>query len=378
MALDRFRSQATTKAATTLSVKERLRFYRALLSQLRAERPLKAAIDRMVERLTRRDREPVAAWRRRLGLPGSQAARQPLARALQAWSVKLAAGQGLAEAMQGWIPNSERILVLSGERAERLLETFEELIVVVKERQRIGRALTRATAYPLVLFVLICAVLYVFGLKIIPTFEQTIPPERWQGLSYGLLMVSKVLREAWWLFLVAAISLAFAFVWSLPRWRGALRCRVDRLPPWSIYRLTEGAAFMKALQVLTSTGTQLLTALGLIAQNASPWLRERVEAVIHQVSQGQTLADAMDATGYEFPDRIVVDTLMILSDDKDFAATLKGVVADWSSNLTEDIEQQSSLLLIGGVVMVGLILALCFLALFSLTNTLSATVGLPS
>jgi type II secretory pathway component PulF len=136
---------------------------------------------------------------------------------------------------------------------------------------------------------------------------------------------------------VALIGLICVVVWSLPNWTGELRIRADRFPPWSVYRLTVGVVWLYTLSIFMRSKIQISHIFNdmLSSEASTPYLRERVQAILENSHEGESFGDALHASGMNFPDAVLVDDLRVYAKLPGFQKKLSELAQDW---LTEGVE----------------------------------------
>jgi type II secretory pathway component PulF len=92
------------------------------------------------------------------------------------------------------------------------------------------------------------------------------------------------------------------------------------------------------------------------AKGHNRWLHDRLSKTIFYFSSGYNLGQALEATGTDFPDRELVDDLVIYSELSGFDRILYGLGREWVDNGMERIKQQSSVLNTAAIVFIGAVL----------------------
>ena len=127
--------------------------------------------------------------------------------------------------------------------------------------QQILNGLTIGSVYALVAL----GLTLVYGILAIPNFSHgalfTIG-------AYAAFAIIERLHAGFWLALVGAAAVA-AMIWTLPRWVGPMRAKADKLPPWSLYRLVNGAGFMLSCSALVKAGVQIPEILRILQRGMS-------------------------------------------------------------------------------------------------------------
>jgi len=289
---------------------------------------------RFYERLAglAQDRAQTSVALERLFWSSSQGGAKPgLTRAVMLREVvdRLFEGQTLAGALQGWAPDAERMLIEAGERGDCLPKALEDAAKVTQAGREMTAAARSGVAYPMFLLATTVLVLWVFGQHVIPEFAKVLPTERWTG-SAGILASLASFTDFWiWPSVAAAICGMVLLSWSMPRWTGRLRARLDRLPPFSIYRLLVGSRFLMAMAALLNASTPPAEALERMNAMAGPWLRERIEAALDAVRDGANLGTALELAGHGFPDPDLIEDLSIAAETAGFTIAVQRMADRW-------------------------------------------------
>lgn len=295
--------------------KERIRFYRGLAAYLENNLNLLDVMSLM---------------QKRAGL-GAIAVKQAIGDMRQ----DIEAGVSLAAAMEAFVPAEEALIVASGAAAGRQAESLKLAADFVHTRQDIWQAVWKELSYPLFLFSLFLILLAIISIKVIPELAQLSNPAEWTGAAHTLHMVSNFVAS--WkgpAVLVALLLLILMTALSLPRWTGKARNWLEKMPPWSLYRLLLGSVWMLTLATLLRGGVQATRALQLTAgehsrKGITPWLRHRVQAVQTEFAQGKNLGRAMLDCGHNFPDDKIVEEFQMYATLPGFEDKLYALSKGW-------------------------------------------------
>jgi type II secretory pathway component PulF len=339
MALDLNRRWARLQ----LNTHARLRFYRKIAKMLANGLPLLKVLEELELRASREGRKP----------------NEPEAIVLSDWRRVVQNGGMLSEAMQWWVPHTEQMIVMAGEQSGRLEIALNTVCGVVSSARRIRTAVIGGLAYPVVILVMTIGYVFLFGKVVIPRFTAIISPEHWHGVARSLYTLSRFVQSGliWCVLLFVALLVLLA--WSMPRWAGTVRVRLDRYPPYSVYRMIVGCGFLVAFSSLQTAGFTVEKSLGRLAEHAQPWLRQRIDDVLFGVKSGLNVGEAMKNTGYQFPSREIVDDLCVYAEYKGFAEALQALADEWMQEGVAAVEAQMRF--INGAAIVMLALVLCWL-----------------
>ena len=79
-----------------------------------------------------------------------------------------------------------------------------------------------------------------------------------------------------------------AMLWSLPRWRGSWRLRVESWPVYGLYRDFQAGMLLSSMAMLLRKGETLQGSLDDVTQRASPWMRWHLGRVVGALDENPT------------------------------------------------------------------------------------------
>lgn len=334
----------------------RLRIYRKIEKMLSNGLPLLRVLQDLEMRASHDGRKPTL----------------PEAVLIGEWRRVVQNGGGLAEGMDGWVPQAEQMIVMAGEQSGRLEAALCSVTGIVMSGRRIRNAVVSGLAYPVALFAMMVAYLYLFGAKLVPQFAAIEDPTRWHGSARVLYLLS-LFVQSWLPECIAAIAVLLALLaWSMPRWAGRLRSRFDEIAPWSIYRLMVGSSFLTAFASMQAAGFTVEQSLTRLADHAKPWLRERIDDMLFGVKSGLNVGEAMRVSGYRFPSREIVEDLCVYAQYKGFAESLKTLADEWVETGVEKVTAQMRILNGFAIVVMALMLGLLIIGFFGIQEEIAA------
>ena len=229
-----------------------------------------------------------------------------------------------------------------------------------------------ALTYPGFLILLGISVMSFYGLKVIPQFSESLPRERWEGsaanMGYLTDFVNYYLVPS---IIVMAVVVAVVF-YSLPRFVGPVRARLDQYPPWSLYRLSLGAGFMLSVSALLKAGVKVPTILEILRRNANPWYEERMSATLRHVANGTNLGDALYRTKLGFPDLETARDLRGFASLDGFEDILETIARKWIGESVGKVKVQAAILKNLAFLFIGALFAFLFTGLFALQQQIAA------
>jgi len=282
----------------------------------------------------------------------------PEAIALGEWSKALNNGRHLSESLAGWVPPDERMLIAAGEQSGNMAGALKSVARVLEARKEINAAVIKGLAYPFFLLLMSFGVLYLFGFKIVPAFTTgALKNAHWTGIALAMINVSVFIREWLWLIAVLFVGGLGAFFGTLSVFDGRLRIKLDRYVPYSIYRVIQGSSWLIAMAALVEAGMRIENALNGMAQTSGPWLRARLNACATEMSSGRNLGDALQRTGYEFPDREIIDDLAVYAALGGFDEALSILGKEWLEESVIQIRSRMAVAFGACILLLGALIA---------------------
>ena len=203
-------------------------------------------------------------------------------------------------------PHLYRSTVAAGEHAGHMDLVLNRLADYTESRQEARQKIQLAAIYPVILtFVAIGIVVFLLTYvvpDIIDVFVrsgQELPP-----LTRGLLAISNFFVDWGWLLLLILVTGLIGFRMALRQPNFRMRFHRWLLHVPFISRLSRGlntARYASTVSILTSSGVPLVEAMRIAGEVLSnDYLKHRVREAAQSVSEGGSLKNALEQTGY-FP-----------------------------------------------------------------------------
>lgn len=307
----------------------------------------------------------------------ADAQRSPLARVWQDVLLQMDAGHSLGVALAAYVPMDEIMLISSGQQSGKLPEGLDLAVRLLEVRRKIASAVIGAVGMPLVLFVSCLALMVFVAVYFVPELTLLSDPETWLGSARSLHLLSAGLATpvGMGVCVLAALSPVGLFA-ALPLWTGTLRTRLDKYPPFSLYRLTVGAVWLFSLATLMRAGRPIGTVLDtMLDMRLTPWLRERVQAVREVYEGGKGLGEALHDSRLNFPDPEIIDDLRVYATLPGFEEQLYSLASDWMQDGVEHVEQQAVVLKTIFLIVISLVIGWIVIGMNSIQNQLTSGMG---
>lgn len=264
-------------------------------------------------------------------------------------------GEKISTQLQHWAPEQEVQLVAAGELAGSLPEGLRRAVEAAQQSESIRKTMQQLV-YPVMLIGGIGYLLNQVSTTIVPQMEKMGSADTWTTEGRILKIVADVVITMGYTGAIAAAAVVVAIVATFPYFRGPLRVVLDRWPPWSIYRDIKGSDFLLQVTMLQNSSTSLEQALEQVGDMSSPWMRERVEAVGLGVANGLNFGEALEKTGYGFPNPSAIRYLRTIAGKDGSKRNIEQFARDWNTATLERIERYVSRMVnVGIMVFYGMV-----------------------
>lgn len=275
----------------------------------------------------------------------------------------------IADALTGWVPQTEVLLLEAGERSGRFQHALKVMLRLNEKMSSIRGIIFGKLAYPVATSMMLCGVLYFMATGLIPQLVMMKGgPGLFTGSAGTVVALMEAIRVGLIPFAIVLLIAVIAIFATMPFFRGPVRVYFDRLPPWATHRFISGTSFLSALLVLTESGRNLVDALTLVQPNASPYLAEKIGRVHRAMLEGAEFGEALAASGEEFPDNELIKEIQIYGRIGRLDEGLLNVVEQWMETATDKTRAQIAFL---GLIIMGIsfaVIALVFSGIYDIVS----------
>lgn len=343
-----------------LSASKRMRIYSQLSRFISNGVPLSKALDTLYVNITR----------------GGKKNKTVQAIAIKSWIKSIRNGWTLSQSLVGWADADEISVIHAGEISGSLDKAFENVIYINKSKKLILKALF-GLLYPLVLLSSTFFYLYIFGVQVVPAFEEILPVEKWNETGMIMKSLSDFVQNDLLYVIFFLVALSAIIFFSLPRWTGRLRNLFDKLPVWSLYRTKVGCEFMISLCALIEAGVPSPEALLTLSMRASPWYKEKLIVTRRMMLGGaRNIGDALEGTRFDFPSFEIVCELKTYASLDGFEEMLHEIGHQWLELSVERLKAQIDIIRNIVIVFMGLTFMWIVDGIFSLEQLISSSASM--
>jgi type II secretory pathway component PulF len=286
--------------------------------------------------------------------------KDPMALIVNDWRRKLGSGKPLAKCMEGWISPTEQMIIEAGEQSDMLSGAFSDALRATGAAKEIRKAIIGGIAYPMVMLLALVLMLYGFSTSIVPTFATIVDPSEWTGNALRMYNLSQFLQNYAVIIALSVFAAITSILTTMSMITGKIRPFLDKIPPWSLYKVITGATFMISLRGFLVSGVTVPDALRKIIKSAKPYLKTRTEAIYKGVSMGHNLGVAMQKAGHSFPDPEISGEISIYAELDGFSQNLDVLANEWIEGSIEKTKAVSKIM--SNIMLMLLALTIGFIA----------------
>ena len=346
------------KIICNMSSSNRLKIYRKLASLLRNRFSLMDALDMLHDGVTN----------------GGKHTSEPMAIAMASWGHALQNGVPFSDALKGWAPDRERLMLSVGD-VSNLENALLNLIKVSEGSTKMIRPIISAIAYPSFLFMMSVLIVWAIGVYMVPPMLEAVPGLNWVGTARTLVDLSAWIQKNWLLAFSFFPVVSLVIYSTISIWTGKLRTTFDNIPPWSLYKIFVGITWLLALSALVKGGVPVSVALQSLKRDASKYLIERTDAALAYIKNGDNLGQSLSKTGFQFPDKEIIADLKIYAELDNFEEALESLANNWLEESVYLIEQKAAILNMVAILTVAAIIAWAVFGVFDMQDQITSAMG---
>lgn len=272
-----------------------------------------------------------------------------------------------------YVSTNESLLLESGERGGKLAQNIRSCSNYLENVGKMRQAAIQATLYPGFMILLLIVLLYTISTNLGPVLSKSFGPENLTPNLSILLSVSDFVTSTNGIYaLITGILFVVAVIVSLSRLTGRTRIYLDRLPPWSLYRLVQGSTWLLSQAAFMEAGYSITDSLRLMAKQVrkrNPYMHERFMAMLQQYRAGhESLGEALAATKMNFPDKDLVDDLVMYSSLPNADSLIEKISKTWMEKGIVKLNKQGELFKNIGLILISAALFFIMSSIMGLGN----------
>jgi type II secretory pathway component PulF len=283
---------------------------------------------------------------------------------------KSLASDRFREVVRKYVPESEA-LIFSKFGSVNDADLFRAAARISRVEAEIQKAIVSAMIRPVFLLLIMVVLLYFLGKDFYPVLTLVAPMETWPD-SWQL-----VAGMALWVadnpFMLFVYLLAAYLMYKVVQrgYVGPFRKHLDKIPPFSLYRLSVGATFTFVVLENAAVGNSINSGLlRTLSKDASLYGRSRIMAIAKHVSSMNIGAAAIEA-GQNFPDPELNAVLEAYSEQKDWVDNFRKYAETWLQRLEAKVKAAVSVLNIILLIISAAFIAVVGRTIFGIVNIIN-------
>lgn len=275
-------------------------------------------------------------------------------------------GKDFSDSIVGWVTDNELQLIRAGEKSGDLEKSFKMAIKLTQRLKEIKTRIIKETAYPAVLFVLAIAMMFGLSVSIMPALIETSNPENWPTTSKNLYLTTNFIRDNIFFIILFLTLITTLISYSLGKYVGVLREKLDKIPPYTIYKEIQSSIFLISLSTLLSAQVSLKESIVNLKKQASPYLKGKLNEMIKRIDKGDEPGKSIST---DFMGKIKSD-IQIYSKAADFEEAMLELGEEAMEERLETISRNMSILRFLMLLLIGGVIFWVFLSFFEITGTI--------
>jgi type II secretory pathway component PulF len=294
---------------------------------------------------------------------------------LQQWGYGLSNGQRFYEVIQGWVSPGEIPIIRAGEDSGKLQEALRNGVLLGESVSKIKGAIIGGLIYPALLMMVVTLYLVLFSTQLVPALATVLPENRWEGAAHYMGGLAYFVTHDAIFVLVFLVMYTIFVIWSLPRLTGKIRVKLDRVPPWSLYRILTGAGFMLSVSALYASGAKEPDIIKILSADAQPYYAERLDGALRYILGGADIGTALWKAGHGFPEQETIRDLRAYARLADFQKVLDKIAREWIDESVIRVKAQANVLTVTALILMAGIIGFIITSVFTLQSQISSSAG---
>lgn len=343
--------------------KTRFRMYERLASPIEAGVPIKVAISQLYQR---------AAFKSENGTQAT---------VLRYLLYTINNGSPVSEGLRPFIPLNEQLLLRAGEEKGNLSAAFFRAARNIESRGKIKSEIKSALAKPMFLTIGILVLLFFIGMHVAPQLDVILPMDMWAGPARNLAITSSFVTSMWFpLFLLLCVGFMMLLLWSQKRITGKWRIYLEKIPPYSLFRVLQGASWLTTYSSMLQSGRRvesiLVELIFMAERDGNKYLADRTYKIMVENAAGaENIGIAMERAGTAFPDNELIADLVMQSSLTNFDQRIEVLADRWINDSVKRVQKIARL--INGITFLVLcsVITMIVMGVISLQQQIASSMG---
>lgn len=274
----------------------------------------------------------------------------------------------MVDGFKGWFPEEIIISIRVGEQRGLLVKTLRNVIDYLQANSGGVILFLSKSAYSLMIMVMA----FIMAVNVNDGFYSVVkeikPMEEWPSDAVTIYSFWEFMIQYWWLLLLSLCAVGAFISYQLANSIGDIRTRMDDLPIYKLYRLQQGAVFLKSLGLLLQNGTSLNESITEIEKGSTQYMSYHLRRMRHKLATGDGNEGDVLNTGLLQTETI--NRLRTLADISDFEVAMVRLGEQTLTMTIKQLEAASEIFKYLTIALSGALIASVFVGSMSLAQSL--------
>ena len=280
--------------------------------------------------------------------------------AVRHWTQALLEHGRLSQALDGWVPLAEILLIEAGEQSGRFSQALGVMLRLNEKVGSIRSQVIGKLTYPVIMTLGLAGTIVFLSTSFVPPLVAIHGSDKpWFGQAAQTIAFLQWSRWGVPITLAGLVLAMIVIGATLGRFSGQMRILLDSWPPWNVHRVITGTGFLAAVIVLMESGRGLVDAVDLTRLGAPPYLAVKLDKIRAAMREGHDFGTALLHTGDQFPDRELIKEIQIYDRIGRLDEGLYNIVETWMADVTVRVNRQiglvSHLIMVGAFSLLGFV-----------------------
>jgi type II secretory pathway component PulF len=283
---------------------------------------------------------------------------------------KSIASDRFKEVVRQYTPESESLIFAKfGSGSDP--DLFKAAARIAQVEAEISKAIMSAIFRPVFILLLMSVLLYFLGKDFYPTLMLVSPMEEWPNSWQTVASLALWVADKPYMLFVYLMGLYGVYKVVQLNYVGPLRRRLDKIPPFSLYRLSVGATFTFVVLENAAVGNAINSNLmRTLSKDSSRYAKSRILGIEKNISAMNIGAAAIEA-GMDFPDPELNAVLEAYAEQKNWVKSFRAYAETWLERLEAKVKAAVSALNIVLMMFTAAFIAVVGQTIFGIVNVIN-------
>lgn len=208
--------------------------------------------------------------------------------------------QGLrfSAALAFWVPNTEAMVIQTGEATGAMVESFRNAIKSTKATATIMSTVRSQLQYPVILILMVLAMMWGFSTRIVPQLSSMLSVDKWPESSKHLYSFSMFINDYWQVIALGLVLILVGILSTMNSLTGSPRQLLNFVPPYSIYKSLQSSMFLITTAAMLQTGKPIFEAIDMIRLASDGYVRWELDKIVSRQTAGGSYGESFNVNGF--------------------------------------------------------------------------------